>query len=47
MPAIFTYPPSGIAFTPYSISPRVNDQSLRPEPDEVLLHLEAEPRATR
>ncbi len=32
IPAIFTYPPAGIAFNPYSISPRRNDHSFGPNP---------------
>ena len=32
IPAILTYPPSGSAFTPYSVSPRRNDQIRGPKP---------------
>ncbi len=32
IPMMRTYPPSGISFTPYSVSPRVNDQILGPKP---------------
>ena len=33
-PAIFTYPPSGIALMQYSVSPRRNDSSFGPKPSE-------------
>ena len=32
MPIIRMYPPSGIALTPYSVSPRWRDQSVGPKP---------------
>jgi len=32
MPVIFTNPPSGRALTPYSVSPRRNDQMVEPKP---------------
>src|SRR5438132_6398620 len=32
MPAIRTYPPSGSAFTPYSVSPRRTDHTRGPKP---------------
>ncbi len=42
IPTIFTKPPAGMAFTPYSVSPRRNDQMRRAEADEVLRRLHAE-----
>ena len=32
MPVILTNPPSGRAFTPYSVSPRLLDHSVVPKP---------------
>ena len=32
MPAIEMKPPSGIAFTPYSVSPNLRDHSVGPKP---------------
>src|SRR5262249_12582582 len=32
MPTIFTKPPAGIALTPYSVSPLLRDQIVRPNP---------------
>jgi len=32
IPAIFTYPPAGMALIPYSVSPRRNDQMRGPKP---------------
>jgi hypothetical protein len=45
MPAIFTYPPSGSAFTPYSMSFRVNDQSFGPNPMKYCSTLKPNARA--
>ncbi len=47
MPAIFTYPPSGSAFTPYSMPLRVNDQILGPNPTKYSSTLKPNARATR
>ncbi len=32
IPTIFTNPPSGSALTPYSVSPRIRDQTVCPKP---------------
>ncbi len=39
IPTMRTYPPAGIAFTPYSVSPRLIDQMRGPNPTKNSLTL--------